>query len=182
MLLTYRVVDDKKAEILDIVDENDNVVGQESRESFRDKAFNPQGKFARIVNCFIINSHNKIWCPIRSANKRSFPNSMDFSCGGYVQSGETYQEAMIAELKEENNLDVKPEELSLIAKLTPKEDGLNVFMGLYKVKTDNPITYSQKDFSEAEWLTVDQIIEKLKKGFPAKNHLLPVLLKFKDQL
>lgn len=182
MIKENRIIDNKAEEMLDIVDINDNVVGIESRESYKDKGYNPQGKYVRVVNCFIINSENKIWCPVRSANKRSFPNSMDFSCGGYVQSGETYIEAMVEEIKEENGIKVELNKLIQLDKLTPKDENMNVFMGLFKYVTDEPIVFSEKDFSSAQWLTINELIEKLENGFPAKNHLLPVLLKYRDKI
>ncbi len=182
MLLKYRVIDNKKEEMLDIVDEHDHVVGQENRETYRDQAFNPQGKYVRIVNCFIVNKEHKIWTPIRSPNKRSFPNAIDFSCGGYVQAGETYQEAIISEIEEENNLTVKPEDLVFLGKLTPTDDQVNVFMGVYKYVTNGPIDFNPKDFTSAQWLTKEELIAKIQGGFPCKNHLLSTLLKYQDVL
>lgn len=182
MLLQYRVIDNKKKEMLDIVDINDNVISVESRESFKDKAFNPQGKYVRVVNCFILNKKGQIWIPIRSPNKRSFPNSLDFSCGGYVQSGEAYKDAMISEMREETNIVVDSSKLELLGKLTPLNDLINVFMEVYKYVTDQDIDYNKSDFTSAQWYTKDELLTKLKSGFPAKNHLLPVLLKFQDQL
>jgi isopentenyldiphosphate isomerase len=182
MLLQYRVVDNKKDELLDIVDINDQVVGVEPRQSFKDSSFNPIGKFVRVVNCFIVNNEHKIWIPIRSPNKRSFPNSFDFSCGGYVQSGETYEQAMVAEIKEENNIETTPDQLTFLGKLTPKDKAINVFMGVYKLNINSEINYNKDDFTSAEWLCADEIISKIKQGFPTKSHLLTVINKFKDQL
>jgi len=180
MLLQYRVIDNKKEEMLDIVDVHDHVVGVESRETFKDKDFNPKGQYVRVVNCFIVNSEHKIWSPIRSPNKRSFPNSLDFSCGGYVQSGETYRQAMISEIKEENNIKVKSKELILLGKLTPLDDVINVFMEVYKLITDKEINYNKDDFTSAEWLSKDELISKIQEGFPCKKHLLSMLIKFQD--
>lgn len=182
MLLQYRVIDNKKEEMLDIVDQDDKVVGVESRESFKDDDFNQKGQYVRVVNCFIINPEHKIWTPTRSPHKRSFPNAIDFSCGGYVQSGESYIHAAIAEIQEETNISVNPDDLMLLGKLTPLDDLINVFMEVYKYITDQEIYFNKDDFSSAEWLTKEEFLKKLQSGTPAKKHLLPVFLKFQNQL
>jgi len=182
MLLKYRVVDNKKTEMLDIVDEHDNIIGKTDRLNYKDQNFVPEKKFARTVGCFIVNGDNMILTPTRSPNKRSFPNALDFSCGGYVQSGETYDDAIIGELKEESNLNVSQEDLIFLGKLTPLDDLINVFMGVYKYVTNSEIDYNKEDFTKVEWLTCEEFIKKIQNGIPCKNTLLPALLKFQSSL
>lgn len=74
-------------EYLDLVDENDNVIGKEDRNIIYKKDLNN----FRVINIMIINSENKIIVPKRSGNRRLFPNCYDCSVGGHVSSGETYE-------------------------------------------------------------------------------------------
>ncbi|MHC5743961.1 MAG: NUDIX domain-containing protein [Nostoc sp.] len=86
-------------EILDIVDEIDYVIGQNKRsEIYRQRLCN-----FRVVNAFVINSLGQLWIPRRSAHKSIFPLCLDVSMGGYVETGETYEDALQRELKEEFN-------------------------------------------------------------------------------
>lgn len=55
-------------EILDLVNENDEVIGSKSRSDIYAEGL----KNFRVVNAFVINSKGKLWIPRRAANKRLF--------------------------------------------------------------------------------------------------------------
>ena len=74
-------------EFLDLVDENDNVIGQKRWSEVYAEHFSN----FRVVNAFVINSKGEIWIPRRSAHKRIFPLCLDMSMGGHVESGESYE-------------------------------------------------------------------------------------------
>jgi len=84
-------------EYLDLVDENDKVIGKEDRNIIYKNGW----KNFRVINIIIFTKDNKILLPQRSENRRVFPNCYDCSVGGHVDSGETYEEAAYRELKEE---------------------------------------------------------------------------------
>ena len=70
-------------EILDIVDENDCVIGQKKRsEIYRQRLCN-----FRVVNAFVVNSLGQLWIPRRSAHKSIFPFCIDVSMGGQPLRG-----------------------------------------------------------------------------------------------
>ena len=74
-------------EILDLVDRDDRVIGQ-VRRSETDDICN-----VRVINVFLRDSQRRLWIPRRTAQKRAFPQCLDMSVGGYVSSGESYDEA-----------------------------------------------------------------------------------------
>lgn len=89
-------------EYLDLVDENDIVIGRKKRsEIYAENLSN-----YRIINAFVINSKGEIWIPRRSSNKKLFPSCLDMSVGGHVESGETYEDALKREAQEELNINV----------------------------------------------------------------------------
>ena len=77
-------------EMLDLVDENDCVIGTARRSEVYAKEL----RNIRVVNAFVINSKGELWIPRRTAHKRSYPSCLDMSMGGHVESGETYEEAV----------------------------------------------------------------------------------------
>lgn len=83
-------------EYLNIVDENDNIIGVDTRNNIYDSG---TSNF-RVVHALIF-LDNKLIVPIRSSSKQYFPNCYDFSVGGHVQAGESYDEAINREIKEE---------------------------------------------------------------------------------
>lgn len=159
-------------EYLDLVDENDSVVGKKKRsEVYAQHLHN-----FRVVNAFIINSQGKIWIPRRTANKRVFPSCLDMSMGGHVESGETYEQTFKRETQEELNLDTDTVPVRLLGHLSPQKDGVSAFMNVYEIKMDEAPNYNKHDFTEYFWLTPKEILERLERGDKAKDDL-PRLVK-----
>jgi isopentenyl-diphosphate delta-isomerase len=156
--------DDEK---LDVVDRNDNVIGWKNRsELYREESSN-----IRVVNVFLKNDQGKIWIPRRSANKSIFPLHLDMSVGGYVRSGESYEEAFRREVKEELNLDIDRLQWRLLGHLTPYEDDVSSFMKVYEIKTNQTPSYNPKDFVEYFWLRPNEILESILGNEIAKDDL-----------
>ena len=83
-------------EIFDVVDENDEVVGQASRaEVHREK------KLHRAVHVFLFNRKGELFLQQRSLLKDSHPGKWDSSASGHLDSGEDYATAAARDLAEE---------------------------------------------------------------------------------
>jgi isopentenyl-diphosphate delta-isomerase len=131
-------------EYLDLVDENDNVVGKKKRsEVYAENLSN-----FRVVNAFIVNSKGEIWIPRRAANKRIFPLCLDMSMGGHVESGENYEDTLQRETEEELNIDTDKVTVRLLGHLTPQKDGVSAYMNVYEIKMDEVPNYNKSDFVE----------------------------------
>ncbi len=160
-------------EDLDLVDENDVVIGKKLRsEVYAENLSN-----FRVVNAFVINSNGEMWIPRRSADKRVFPSCLDMSMGGHVESGETYDETFKRETAEELNIDVDKVEHKFLGHLSPQVDGVSANMNLYEIKLDEVPNYNANDFTEYFWLKPEAVLEKLESGDKAKSDL-PRLIKF----
>lgn len=154
-------------ELLDIVDKNDNVVG----EMFRFEIYKRNLSCFRVVNAFIKNIKGQLWIPRRSAEKKLFPWSLDCSVGGHVKSGETYEEAFEREAMEELGIDVKEVNFREIGYLSPKEYGVSAFMKVFEIKQDVDPHYNRNDFCECGWMFPHELVMKIQKGEPCKGDL-----------
>lgn len=172
--MNIRPVNDHKAELLDIVNDKDEVLRQISRED--SYTLLGAGEFVRVINCFIINSKGELWIPLRSNTKRLFPNCLDMSCGGYVQAGETYVDALKSELEEELNL--KTENIEVMGYLSPVTDGVSAFMRVFKITQDSTPDYNKEDFQSFEWISPEALISKIESGVPAKGDLIKIVKHF----
>lgn len=118
--------------LIDIVDENDHVVGQDTKENKFAKEL-----ISRNVVAFIKNSKGELIIVKRSKNKRSWPNRLDLATCGNVNCSESYDEAIKREIKEELGIDC---ELKFVDKVynEVEENGKKVryFTGVYKGQTD----------------------------------------------
>ncbi len=158
-------------EILDLVDENDKVIGQKPRaEIYAENLSN-----FRVINAFVINAQGEIWTPRRTANKKIYPLSLDMSVGGHVISGESYDQALKRETEEELNLDIQKLPVKLLGHLTPEKNQVSAFMNVYEISLDEVTSYNKNDFIEYFWLKPEEIINRIEKGDKAKSDLIKLI-------
>ncbi len=100
---------------LNIVNENDEVIGKESRENIH-----KMGLLHREVHVWIYNDKGEILFQKRAADKDTYPGLLDASAGGHVEPGESYEEAALKELKEETGLKADFNDLIFITKIRSK--------------------------------------------------------------
>ncbi len=159
-------------EILDLVNDQDEVIGQIPRSRIDHEGIHNN----RVINAFIKNDRGQLWIPRRVATKRSCPLALDVSVGGYVMSGETYDQALFRETIEEVRLDLQTVPYQLLAKFTPKDDGVYAFQQVYEIAYDADPDYNQDDFVEAYWLFPEDVMQRIKNGDSSKSDL-PKLIK-----
>lgn len=139
-------------EYFDLVDEKDNII-KKIKETEQ-----VQPNKLRFINIIIIDENKKIIVPKRSGNKRIFPNCYDFSVGGHVNSGESYEQAAYRELKEE--LNIENVKLIEIGYFNPYKDNVDTFSKLYLLRYNNKIEeYDKEGITEIFYMTIDEIKE-----------------------
>lgn len=156
-------------EILDLVNDKDEVIGTIDRDDY-DRMVEQHLGYIRSVELLIRNSEGRYWIPTRTADKRIAPNGLDYSMGGHVDAGEEYIEAALREIREELNIDLKPEDLIYITKFEPSL--IHYFRVVYLYETDETPQYNPADFVKAEWLSLEEIEQRLNSGVSAKRNLL----------
>lgn len=143
-------------EMFDVVDENNEVIGKETREKVH-----KEGLKHRAVHIFVINSKGQLFIQKRTMSKDLYPGAWDSSVGGNVGSGETYDYAAKRELKEELGIEV---ELELKHKLEASPDTGWEFVNFYICKYDGPINIDPEEIEEAHFFDIQQIREDMESG------------------
>jgi isopentenyldiphosphate isomerase len=161
-------------EILDIVDENDNVIGQKTRGEVYDSGMHN----FRAVNVFVENHNGEIWVLKRSEKKYPFPLGLDMSVSGHVHSGETYDDALQRELLEELGMDIRSVKCERLGYLSPYKDGVSAFMQVYRILSDTTPFFNPREFVEGFWGDPKNIIKRIDTGEPAKDDLVRLLKRF----
>lgn len=93
-------------ELLDIVNDQDVVVGQEMRSVVHQKGLQHRG-----VHVFLFSDDGKMLIQKRSADRASSPSMLDCSVSEHIKAGESYLEAAIRGMKEEmgvEGIELKP--------------------------------------------------------------------------
>lgn len=155
-------------ELLDLVNDEDQVVGTISRSDY-DRMLKDKLGYLRAVEVFIKNDKGQLWIPRRTLNKRIAPGGLDYSMGGHTGAGESYIEAALREIQEELNLDLKEEDLIFLKKFPPS--ATPYFRSLYIYRSNEVPAYNPADFSEYSWMTPEELKAKLDAGEPAKLSL-----------
>jgi len=154
-------------ELLDLVDEQDRVIGTE----LRSEVYAADRNNFRAVNAFVRNDAGQLWIPRRTAAKRTFPLCLDMSVAGHVSSGEEYLTAFRRELLEELNMALDAVDWSPVAKLTPHQHGVSCFMQVYEIRSNQTPEYNRDDFVDYYWLYPDEVLERLANGDTSKDDL-----------
>jgi len=92
---------DNYQEKLDIVNEDDNIIGQDTRENIHQ-----HGLLHREIHVIVYNDKGEILFQKRAKDKDICGGLLDVSVGGHVDLGEDYEEAAIKELEEETGISV----------------------------------------------------------------------------
>jgi isopentenyldiphosphate isomerase len=158
-------------ELLDVVNEHDEVVGQE----YRSKIYTTGTPNFRVINAFVMNDDNHIWIPRRSAHKKLYPLCLDASVGGHVQAGETYQQAFEREMEEELNIKAKDVVHSLITYLHPRRDNVSAHMNVYRIAYNKTPDYNTDDFVDSFWMSIPELQHHIMQGDRTKGDL-PALI------
>jgi len=147
------------ADVLDIIDANDVVIGRASSEEVHAK-----GLLHRFVHVFVVGSDGRILVQQRHHTKKRGALLFDAAVGGHVDSGETYFDAAVREGREEIGLEgVGYEYLGKIKNYDPPvEDMLGE---LYAVRSDGPFAGWEREAERLEWMTPGELAFMLER-FP----------------
>lgn len=97
---------------LNIVDENDNIIGKDTRENIH-----KNGLLHREVHVWVFNNKGELLFQRRSRNVETFPNLLDASVGGHVEIGDDYLTTAVKELEEETGIKAEAKDLIYITKI-----------------------------------------------------------------
>lgn len=166
-------------ELLDLVDENDKVIGTINRMDYS-RLMEEKLGYIRASDLFILNSKGQLYIPVRTASKTIAPNGFDYSAGGHVESGDNYIPAIIREAKEELNINIKQSDLEFIAKTTSVK--IRYIRCVYLLRSDETPEFNRDDFVKGEWLYPQEILRKIDEGHPAKSNLGETVVLLKEYL
>lgn len=155
-------------EYIDIVDDNDRMIGSASKEEIYEKMY-----IHRIVHVLISNDHNELALQLRSHNSAFCPGHWSTSVGGHVRAGETYDDAARREYREElgseGSLQFFAKEL-YVAPHVPRK-----FLAIFKSKNNGPFKVKRNEVDQVEFFSMSEIRRMIKDGEKFHPELLFIL-------
>ncbi|UED83296.1 NUDIX hydrolase [Streptomyces profundus] len=142
-------------EVLDIVDEQDRVVGQERRGEVY-----ARGLRHRCTFVLARNAAGEFFVHRRTAQKLVFPSLYDMFVGGVVGAGESYDEAALREAEEELGVSGLPAPTPLFKFLyeTPEHTW---WSSVYEIRCASPVNPQASEVAWHAFLTQEELDRRL---------------------
>lgn len=102
-------------EMLEVIDENDNVVGLETRAKVHQ-----DGLLHREIHIWFLTPKGEIIFQHRAKDKDTYPDKLDATVGGHVEPNMSYEDTAMKECKEETGLDIDISKLLFLTKMRKK--------------------------------------------------------------
>ncbi len=102
-------------EMLEVVNENDEVIGLETREKIH-----KEGLLHREIHVFFLTPKGEIIFQHRAKDKDTYPDKLDATVGGHVEPNMSYEDTAIKECKEETGVDIDTSKLLFLTKMKKK--------------------------------------------------------------
>lgn len=152
-------------EILEIVDENNRVVGQATRGECYEKGF-----LHRAVNIFIFSSKSEteVFLHKRSDKKLKYANFWDLSCSEHVKPGESFEEAAKRGIMEELAVEIPLQEIIPIHRVDNTDEKEqyhdNELVVTFKGSYNGEMKYDPNEVAEGIFFDVEEIKRLIKSG------------------
>ena len=138
-------------ELFDIVNEDDEVIGQQPRSIVHEK-----GLRHRAAHVLVFNTDGKVFLQLRSMSKDNNPGVWDSACSGHVDAGESYADAAARELMEEIGLLLKTP-LEPLFKIDACEDTGQEFVWVYQTQSEGPFTLNTDEIDAGRWVSPEDV-------------------------
>lgn len=143
--------DDSRMEIFDIVDEEDKVTGQASRQEVHQ---NPS-LIHRVVHVLVFNLKGELFLQKRSPKKDMYPGKWDTSAGGHLNSGESYEHAALREMWEE--LGIEGTKLEFLYTYLHRNSYESEFVRSYRCFWDGTVNTDPEEIEEGRFWSLEEI-------------------------
>ena len=138
-------------EIFDVVNERDEVVGQNTR-----REVHRLGLKHRAVHVLVFNRRGEVFLQKRSMAKDTFPGAWDSSASGHLDAGEDYDACAVRELREEIGLVIEhpPERLF---KLEARAETGCEFVWVYRQEAEGPFVLHPEEIETGGWFAPEKV-------------------------
>jgi isopentenyldiphosphate isomerase len=138
-------------EIFDVVNERDEVVGQNTR-----REVHRLGLKHRAVHVLVFNARGEIFLQKRSLKKDIAAGKWDSSSSGHLDTGEVYDACAVREVREEIGLHLTKPPLRLFKIDACPETGWE-FCWIYRSESEGPFVLHPDEIETGGWFALDAV-------------------------
>ncbi len=162
-------------EMVDIVNEQDNVIGQATWEEMHRMAL-----LHRSANILVFNSKGELFVHKRAAGLALYPGMHDVKFGGIARAGESYEDCAKRELKEEAG--IEKAKLEFLFPLRFRSGNNNNNRKVYRTVYDGIIKLQKEEVESGSFMTLDEAKKMLADGklSPSAEFVFKEFLKRKE--
>lgn len=153
----------QKTEVFDIVDENDQVIGQAPRS----QCHGDPDLVHRVAHVLLFNRRGELLLQMRAATKDVQPGRWDTSVGGHLDLGESYLAAAYREMEEELGIVGVPLTFMYSSKMRNDFESENV--RTYLATCDGEIRFNPEEIDGVRFWAAEEIEAALGAGVLTPN-------------
>jgi isopentenyldiphosphate isomerase len=142
-------------EIFDVVDENDEVIGQRTR-----REVHLTGLRHRAVHVLVYNARGELFLQKRSMKKDCFPGTWDSSASGHLQPSEPYDQCAVREVGEELGL-ILSRPPRRVFKIAACQETGQEFVWVYQTESEGPFKLDAEEIECGGWFSLEKISQWL---------------------
>ncbi len=150
-------------EYLEIVDEEDRVVGK----ALRSECHGDPSLVHRVAHVIVLNGSGEILLQKRSSDKDIQPGKWDTSVGGHLDPGEDYETAAYREMKEE--LGIEGLDLQFLYAYPNRNEIESEHVRTFLCRFDGAVDFDRKEITEVRFWKIEEIEARLGSGVFTPN-------------
>lgn len=144
-------------EIFDVVNERDEVIDRKPRSEVH-----RLGLMHRAVHVLVFSSSGEVFLQKRSMTKDRQPGLWDSSASGHLDTGETYDDCAVRELREEIGLRLSGPPQRLF-KLPASAETDQEHVWIYRCTAEGPFELHPEEIERGDWFAVQKVNDWMRK-------------------
>lgn len=142
-------------ELVDHIDDAGNTVGVVTRREMRSR-----GLRHRCTYVLVFNSRGELFIHLRTPTKDVNPSHWDVAIGGVLSAGESFDQGMRREIREELGIDAVAEELFPF-RYADERTGVDAMA--YRLNHDGPFELQAEEIVRGEFVPIVEVFERMKR-------------------
>ena len=142
-------------ELVDVIDEAGNTIAVVTRREMREC-----GLKHRCTYVLVFNSYGDLFIHLRTATKDVFPGYWDIAIGGVLAAGESFEQGVRREIREELGIDA---DAVALFPFQYADGRTSVHAMAYRLDHDGPFHLQADEIVRGEFVPVAKVLERVKR-------------------